>query len=140
MDNLNTWSIEGKYRNNAAYVTVKGAIINARTMNRAPFSFECMIDTGFSSGLYYEEGLRSDAQIVGVTPNLTNIRLADGSIVPAYTCVAQIEEINNIKLRPPGITVTLFMRGRRKGLLGMEVLKSFITLFNGPAQEYKIHI
>jgi hypothetical protein len=138
MDNLNTWSIEGGYQNNAAYVTVKGAIINPRTMNRAPFSFECMIDTGFFSGLYYEEGLRSDALIVGVNPVLTTIRLADGSIVPAYTCVAQIEEINDFKLRPPGIKVTIFMRGLRKGYLGMEALKSFVTLFDGPAQKYKI--
>jgi len=133
------WDLIEHYRDNAAYVRVKGVIINPQSSGgRAPFNIECMIDTGFSSGLYSEESLRSDAEIVGVTPFPTEIRLGDGSKVPAYTCVAHIEEIGAYRLPPPGLKVTLFMRGTRKGYLGMEALKSCVTLFDGPAQELKI--
>ena len=132
------WNIAGKYRDNAAFVRVKGAIINPQNGSRAPLNFECKVDTGFTSGLYYEESLRSDAEIVGVTPFPTKIRLADGSKVSVHTCVAYIEEINSFRLPPPGLKVTLYMRGLRKGYIGMEALKSCLTQFDGHAQEIKM--
>ena len=110
------WNISHPYRGNAAFVNVKGAIQNPRTGNRAPFEFECMVDTGFFSGLYYEESLRSDAKIIGVDPFPTTIRLADGKEVPAYSCVAYLEEINGFKLPPPGLKITLFMKRQSDGI------------------------
>lgn len=132
------WNVTGKYRDNAAYVRVKGAIINPQNGSRAPINFECKVDTGCTFGLYFEESLRSDAEIVGVTPFPTKIRLGDGSKVPAYTCVAHIEEIDSFRLPPPGLKVTLYMRGVRMGYIGMEALKSCITQFDGHAQEFKM--
>lgn len=142
MDELaEKWTIVDKYSKNSAYITVKGAIINSQTHNRAPFSFKCLIDTGFTiGGLYYEETLRSDAKIVGVTPTIATIRLADGSPVSAYVCMAHIEKINNIELPPPGIKVQLFMRGSGRGFIGMEALGSWIFLLDGPNKTFKIKI
>ena len=132
------WDLSKDYRNNAAYVRVQGAIINPNTMNRAPFSFVCMIDTGFFSGLYYEASLRSDALTVDVVPNSTTIQLADGTRVAAHTCIATIEKINDYALPFPGIPVTLYMRGTGRGFMGMEAMKSFIVVLDGPSQKLKI--
>lgn len=134
------WVIIKDYRNNALYVRVQGAIVNPITHRRAPFSFECMIDTGFFSGLYYEATLRSDAETVDVVSHPTTIHLADGTPVAAHTCIAYIEKINDYTLPPPGIPVTLYMRGTRRGFIGMEALKSFIILLDGQKQELKIRL
>ena len=132
------WDFSKDYRSNAAYVRVEGAIINPNTLNRAPFSFECMIDTGFFSGLYYEASLQSDALTVDIVPAPTTIQLADGTPAAAHTCIAHIEKINDHALSSPGIPVTLYMRGTGRGYMGMEALKSFIVLLDGPSQKLKI--
>jgi len=135
---INTWDVIEQYRGNAVYVTVEGAIINSQTQQRAPFRFSCLVDTGCEFGLYYEETLRSDAESVGVVPTPTRIRLGDGTPVPAHVCIAHIERINKHILPPPGIPVQIFMRGSRRGFMGMEALKHFVTHFDGPSQELKI--
>lgn len=134
------WNFIKDYRNNAAYVRVQGAIINPNTLRRAPFSFECKIDTGFTSGLYYEETLRSDAQIVDVPISPAPLRLGDGTRTTAYACIAHIEKINDHELPPPGIPVQLYMKGTRRGYIGMEAIKSFVILLDGPHQRFKMKL
>lgn len=132
------WVIKKDYRNNAVYVRVQGAIINPNTYRRAPFSFECKIDTGFTEGLFYEATLRSDAETVDVHPNPATLRLADGKPIAAHACIAHIENINDYDLPSPGIPVQLYMYGRRRGFMGMEALRSCIVLLDGPSQKFKM--
>lgn len=132
------WNIIKDYRNNAAYVRVQGAIINPKTHNRAPFSFECKVDTGFTSGLFYEEALRSDAETVNVRPRPAPIQLGNGQITTAYACIAYLEKIDGYTIPPPGIPVQLYMKSSRLGFIGMEALQSFIVIFDGPNQKFKL--
>ena len=136
----NEWIITKDYRNNAAYVRVQGAIIHPMTLRRAPFSFECKIDTGFTEGLFYEATLISDAETVDVHPYPATLRLGDGTPLATHACIAHIEKINGYDLPPPGIQVQLYMCGRRRGYIGMEALKSCAVLFDGPNQKVKIKI
>jgi hypothetical protein len=136
----NKWDLESRYQNNAAHVNVRGYFENSSTHQRTSFNITCKVDTGFYSGIYSFESLRSDAQIIGVNPVLTTIRLADGSEVPVYLCLAYIEKINEVTLPLPGKIVQLFMRGTGFSYLGMEALHDWITLFDGPTQTLKIKI
>lgn len=125
-------SINKRYRNNAAYVMVRGYIINRRTLQQCPFTIECLVDTGFSSGLFADENLRADALVIGVNPSLTNISLANGRPISAYICEAYIEGIESYNFSPPGKKVPLYMASRNKKYIGMEALKYWVTNFNGP--------
>jgi len=132
------WVVSKNYRSNTAYVQVGGAIINPKTFRRAPFSFECKIDTGFTGGLCYEAALQSDAETIDVQTRSATLRQADGTPIAAQACIAYIESVNGYDLPSPGIPVQLYMYGRRTGLMGMEFLRSCIVLFNGPSQKLKI--
>lgn len=126
------------YRNNALYIRVEGAIIHPDTLRRAPFNFECKIDTGFYGGLFYERTLISDAERVNVQTRPATLYLADHTPITAQACIANIEKIDGQELPYPGIPVELFMHGRPRGLMGMGALKSFLFILDGINQEFKI--
>ena len=132
------WFIIKDYRNNASYVRIEGAIINPNTLSRAPFSFECKIDTGFFGGLFYEASLLSDVELVNVQSRRAPLILADGTSIIAQACIANIEKINGYDLPYPGVPVELYMYGRPRGLMGMGALRSFMVLLDGPSERIKI--
>lgn len=134
-------TINRNYRNRKAYIRVKGAIVNPETMRQVPLDFECRIDTGFDGGILVPDLYRMDARSVGVEPSITNITLADGSRIPAYVCVAYLQEIEECSLPLPGKPVLVVICGNRKGeLLGMDTLKYCSVLFDGPGQAFTMNV
>jgi len=134
-------AINKKYKNKKAYIKVKGAILNPETMRQIPLDFECRIDTGFDGGILIPKWYRPDAKSIGVEPSITNITLADGSKIPAYVCVAHIQQIDTCSLPLPGKPVVLVMCGSREGeLLGMDALKYCTVFFDGPGQAFTMNV
>lgn len=120
------------FSNKAAYVTIQGYFENPLDHKRSPFKIKCLVDTGFNAGIYASKTHVSDAQLCGLAPLLTQIRLGDGSKVPAHLSLAYIDKINNLQLPLPGIKVQFFMRGKEFNYLGMEALCNWVTEFDGP--------
>lgn len=134
-----TITINKRYKNKSAHIRIRGAIQNPQNMRQTPLDFECRIDTGFDGGIMVPHWYRSDAQIIGVEPSITNITLADGSKIPAYVCVAYLHNIDTYAFPPPGKPTILVMCGNRKAeLLGMDALKNCTVLFDGPKQTFAI--
>lgn len=131
--------IEKKYREKHAYIRIAGIIPNPLTAAQVPLNFECRIDTGFDGGILVGVRYKSDAETIGIQPRLTNITLADGSKTPAYVCVAYIQAIEESAFTPPGKPVLLVMCGiRERQLMGMDALKYYTILFDGPKQAFTI--
>jgi predicted aspartyl protease len=132
--------IKKKYRNKRAYVKVRGAIINPITTRQIPLDCECRIDTGFDGGIMLPLWQLNELRAINIEARLTNITVADGSKVPAYVCVAHIQEIENHPFPMPGRPVMLVMCGNKEGvLLGMDSLKYSTILFDGPNQAYTMN-
>ncbi len=128
-------SISKKYYKKKAYLKVKGVIQNPANLRQFPLDFECRIDTGFDGGILIPHWHSADAKSIGVEPSLTNIILADGRKIPAYVCLAHLQEIEAHNLPAPGIPIVLVMCGNRDGsILGMDALQHHLISFDGPAQ------
>jgi len=86
---------------------------------------------------YWHKG---ELQSIGVEPRPTNIIVADGSKIPAFVCVAHMQEIDSFSFSMPGRPVMLVMCGNWPGvLLGMDALKHSTILFDGPNQAYTMN-
>ena len=106
-------------------------------MRQVPLDCECRIDTGFDGGLMIPLWRKHDIEAINVQPSITNITVADGSQIPAFVCVAHLQEIDSHSFAMPGRPVMLVMCGNWPGvLLGMDSLKYSTILFDGPKQEY----
>ena len=121
------WDLNQPYSGNKVFVNIRGYINNPLTHQRAPFSCRALVDTGFTSGIFSEDALRSDAETIGVTPTQTTIQLGD-------RCEAYIEEVNTYRLPAPGKKVTLYMRGRNSHYIGMQAISDWIVQFHGPTK------
>jgi len=136
----NGTAIKKNYRNKRAYVKVKGAIINPITTRQIPLDCECRIDTGFDGGIMLPFWHMDELRDINVEARPTNITVADGRKVPAYVCVAHIQELENHPFLMPGRPVMLVMFGKLEGvLLGMDSLKYTTILFDGPNQAYTMN-
>lgn len=130
-----------KYKNKKAYIRVKGAILNPETVRQIPLDLECQIDTGFEGGIFVPDSYKLDAESISIEPSVASITLADGSKVPAYVCVAYIQGIDTHSFPLPGKPVVLVMCGNRKSeLLGMDALKYWTVLFDGPCQAFTMNV
>jgi len=137
-----TREISREYRNSSAYVRMKCVIQNPQTASQVPLDFStCRIDTGFDGGVLVPQWHRSDAEVAGVEPRITNLTLADGSRIPAYVCAVFLQSVDDITFAPPGRPMILVMCGnRRSPLLGMGALKYCTILFDGPNQRFTIRV
>lgn len=131
--------VHKKYKNKRAKVRISGVIQNPQNARQTPLDFECMIDTGFSGGIMVPDWVRLDAQSIGIETSITNMTLADGSKTSVHVCVANIHKIDNHSFLLPGKATMLVMCGRRPGkVLGMDALKYWAVLFDGPRQTLTI--
>lgn len=129
-------TIEKPYKDERAYLKIKGIIQNPQTMGQTPIDVEGRIDTGFDGGLFVPISYKSDLEIIKVIPRKTNITLADGRKIPAEVCFAYVQQIDNIELPAPGLPISLVICGDLRGhLIGMNFLKNCITRLEGPSQK-----
>jgi len=93
------------------------------------------VDTGFDAGIHLPDVHMSDAHLVGLEPTLGTVGLAGGVEKPAHYSFAYLKEIEGYEFPAPGIGVQLVLQGSsRHGVLGLEILKRFVTEFDGPNQ------
>ena len=125
-------TINKPYRNERAYLKIKAVIRNPNTMEQTPVILEGIVDTGFDGGLFVPSVYKSDLETIRVTPRKTSITLADGRRIPVETCLAYIQEVENIELPAPGIPVSFILCGRFEGsLIGMNFLRNCVTEVDG---------
>lgn len=137
---MSSKTINKKYRENKAFIKIKGAVMNPLTAAQVPLDCECRIDTGFDGGLMIPWWHQSEIETINVEPRFTNITVADGRTIPAVVCVAHLQEIDSHSFPMPGKPVMLVMCGNLEGsLLGMDTLKYSTILFDGPKQEYAMN-
>jgi len=126
---------EGHYVNGKPYVRAKVVIVNPQTGRQTTIEKEFKIDTGFDGGIHVAQSHIADITLIGVNPVVGTIGLAGGIPNQAYRCFAYLQQIGNYELPMPGIEVELVLHGSsRHGLLGLEILKYWITKFDGPNQ------
>ena len=132
--------INKQYRRNAAYVRVAGYIPGLET-RQFSFELECRIDTGFDGGIFIPSRYKSDLDIIGVEPSISNVTLADGSKIAAYICAAYILKMDKCAFLPPGKPIEVIICGIREGqLLGMDTLKYCTAFFDGINQNLTIEL
>lgn len=141
MEGLATKVIRKNYSSNFAFVRVRGIVPNPENARQFPFEAECLIDTGFYGGVYLPDSFLSDAKTIGVTPTPTNITLADGSEIVAHVCAAYLLQIEDHKFNWPGKPIFLVIYGNKSDeLIGMNSLKHFPVLFDGPNSCFTISL
>ena len=114
---------------------IKISILNPQTGQTNSFDQDCWVDTGFNGGVHVPLFRRSEANIVNVTPQPTNLSLAGGVRAPGFVCHAHLLRIEDYDLDSPGLETELIMQGNDDhGLLGLKILKKWITTFNGRSQ------
>jgi len=121
-------------------IKVRVSIHNPRSGSMTSFDEICWLDTGFDGDVFVPESHVSDARIAGVTPSMARIRLADGTLAISKLCLGYIASIDGFTFPSPGIEVQLYMRGSPPyGLLGLGVLKNWVTKLDGPNQFFDVY-
>ena len=130
---------EGQYIHGKPYVKAKVAIVNPQTGRQTTIEKDFWIDTGFDGGVHFAQSYISDITLIGVSPVLGPISVAGGGIRRAYRCLAYLQQIGDHKFSMPGIEAELVLHGSdRHGLLGLEILKYWITKLDGPNEFFTI--
>jgi len=132
-------NIDKKYRSKFAFAKIKGIIPNPVTGQQFPFDFECLVDTGFYGGFFVPNWFVSNAKSIGVNPYPTTITLADGTDIPALTCAAYLQQIEDYCFPSPGkLTFLVIYKKKCDEVMGMDALQYFSVLFDGPNQTFKL--
>jgi len=138
---LTTHVITKQYRQNFAFIRIKGIIPNPVNARQYSFDLKCLIDTGFYGGIYVPKVFFANAQLIGVTPRPTTVTLADGSEITAYVCLAYLQQIENYSFQSPGKPIFLVIYGHKTGkLIGMDAMQHFSVLFDGSANSFTINV
>jgi len=132
--------LQKPFTRNMPLLTIRVAIRNPISGRQTSFDQECWVDTGFSGGLHVPQYHESDMKMIGVEPRPTTVRLAGGVPGAGQVCVGYVQCIEGHNLPSPGIQTELLMHGgETHGLLGLSILRSWITEFDGPKQVLSIY-
>lgn len=126
--------VRKRYSDGLPFVTVRVVILNPHTNRQTTFDQRCWVDTGFTGGVSAPDFRLSEARMIDVEPRPTTVRLAGGDRRPGHVCLAFVQRIENHDIPPPGIEIELLIRGEEPGCLGLEVLRNWVTEFDGPKQ------
>lgn len=133
--NRPTQIFQRSYSEGRPFVLVRIVLVNPLSERITSFEERCWVDTGFAGGIHVPDFRRSEATMIGISPDLTTLMVAGGVRLPGYVCLAYLQQIENYTLPAPGLEIELIMQGRQTyGLMGLDVLRNWITKFNGPAQ------
>ena len=77
--------------------------------------------------------------MIDIESRPTVVTLAVGVRGTGYVCAAFIHRIENYGIPPPGIETELLIRGEEPGYLGLEVLRNWVTEFDGPKQTLSVY-
>ena len=130
---------EGYYTYGRPYIRAKVVIINPETGRQTTIEKDFWIDTGFDGGIHVAQAHMSDITLIGISPVPGTIGVAGGRTNPAHRCLAYLQQIGDHELPMPGVEAELVLHGSdRHGLLGLEILKYWITKFEGPNEFFTI--
>ena len=130
---------EDRYTHGKPYVRAKVVIVNRETAKQTTIEKDFWIDTGFDGGIHVAQSHISDIALIGISPAPGPIGVAGGEIKQAYHCFAYLQQIGDHELPMPGIEAELVLHGSdRHGLLGLEILKYWITKLDGPNEFFTI--
>jgi len=130
------------YEKEAAFVNIKGAIYNPINYQQQSFTLKCRVDTGFDGGILVPYEFYSDIQIIGIQPLIRQWTLADGEKKTVYICAAYIHSIDSYEFGAPGkpVKFVIPIGNKEIKLIGMNLLKYFITTFNGQNKNFSVII
>lgn len=130
---------EGYYTRGRPYVRARVAVINQETGRQTTIEGDFWIDTGFDGGVHIAQIHMPDITLIGINPVLGPIGVAGGRSSPAHRCLAYLQQLGDYEFPMPGIEAELVLHGSdRHGLLGLEILKHWITKFEGPNEYFTI--
>ena len=130
---------EDHYTRGRPYVRAKVVIVNPETGRQTTIQKDFWIDTGFDGGIHVAQFHEADITMIGVNPVAGTISVAGGRSDATYRCLAYLQQIGDYELPMPGIEAELVLHGSdRYGLLGLDILKHWITKFDGPNEFFRI--
>jgi len=125
------------YDNGHAVIYVTITIPKLLKNHQIQVDINCVIDTGFDSGILLPDTVAPNREIIDKLPQ-TVLRLADESEITAFVCVGYIQKIDNHPFTNPGKPVTVIIYRQAGGLVGMDTLKHFSVTFDGFSQRFTI--
>lgn len=131
--------LEDDYSQGRAFVRVRITIVNPTNGRQTCIEKAFKIDTGFDGGFHVSQLHRAEISLIGVDPTPGPIGLAGGRSEVGYYCLAYLQQLGDYEFPMPGIEAELILHGSsHHGLLGLDVLKHWITKFDGPNQNLTI--
>lgn len=128
-----------RIRTTVPFVTVGIVVLNFNTNQQTSFDQRCWVDTGFDGGVQVPQFIQSDLMTIGVEARHTGVTLSGGVPDTGLVCHAYIQHIENHMFPAPGIETELLIRGQEPAYLGLDVLKIWVTEFDGPRQMLSIY-
>lgn len=135
----NSHIFQGRYTQGKPYVRARIVVINPENGRQTTIEKDFWIDTGFDGGVHVAQSHVFDINQIRVNPVAGTIGLAGGQASTAYRCLAYLQRIGDHEFPMPGIEAEMVLHGSdRHGLLGLEILKYWITKFDGPKEVFTI--
>ena len=115
------------------FIRGRVAIVNYSDLRTIAITKDLMLDTGFTGGIHIPIFHLSDAKLIGVEPRPSVIRLGGGRKEADFVCLGHVEEIDGYVFPRPGIETEIHLHGNEQhGYVGLDVLKEWLTKFDGP--------
>lgn len=131
---------QNRYTGGRPLVRAKIVIVNPETGRQITIEKDFKIDTGFDGGIHVAQSYMDDIKMIGLDPTIGTYFLADGMPSTVHRCLAYLQQVGDYGFSMPGIEAELVLHGRsRHGLLGLEILRYWITKFDGPDELLTVH-